>query len=170
MLKQKFWHALFEASVLIKAINGAWETISGFAILFLSKDILNHFFSVITRHELSQDPHDRILGALTLGMQHLSNSTKDFAGIYILAHGVINIFLAYNLYKERMWSFIVSFAFFGISIIYLIVRIQHHPSPWLVALIIFDTIFTYLTWHEYDYRKNIIAKRKLDAVAIEEIN
>lgn len=159
MLRQKFWHALFEASVLIKAINGAWETISGFAILFLSKDTLNNIFFSITKKELAEDPHDHLLNTLTLGMQHLSTGAKEFAGIYILAHGIINLFLAYNLYKERMWSFAVSLAFFSISIVYLVYRVIHHPTPWLFALIIFDIIFNYLTWHEYKYRKNLILQR-----------
>jgi uncharacterized membrane protein len=159
MLKQKFWHALFEASVLIKAINGVWETLSGFAILFLSKDALNHAFLKITSRELIEDPNDRIMNFLTLGMQHLSTGTKNFAGVYILAHGIINLFLAYNLYKERMWSFGVSLAFFSLSVVYLIYKASIHPSPFLIALIIFDIIFNYLTWHEYKYRKALIEGR-----------
>lgn len=164
MIKQKFWHALFEASVLIKAINGVWETLSGFAILFLSKDSINQFFSIITGGKSTDKSHEGILNGLTLGMQHLSAGTKDFAGIYILAHGLINIFLAYNLYKERMWSFVVSFIFFGLSIIYLMIKVIHHPSPWFFALIIFDTVFTYLTWHEYKYRVHLLEQRRIEEI------
>ena len=162
MIRQKIWHALFEASILIKAVNGAWETISGFAILFLSKEALNRFFYFITRQELGADPHEKIMSVITLGMQHLSTGTKNFAGIYILAHGLINIFLAYNLYKERMWSFVVSLAFFSISIIYLLYKVIIHPSPFLFILIIFDLVFNYLTWHEYRYRVRQLEQRRIE--------
>lgn len=162
MIKQRFWHALFEASVLIKAINGAWETISGFAILFLSKGALDKVFEAVTGKVNSNSSHDKIMNTLTLGMQHLSEGTKNFAGVYILAHGLINIFLAYNLYKERMWAFGVSLAFFSISIFYLFYKLILKPSPFLFALIIFDIIFNYLTWHEYKYRIHLMEQRRIE--------
>lgn len=162
MIKQKFWHALFEASVLIKAINGAWETISGFAILFLSKNTINWFFYTFTGKAGSDNSHEKILSTLTLGMQNLSEGARSFAGIYILAHGLINIFLAYNLYRERMWSFGVSLAFFSLSIVYLFYKLLQKPSLILFALIIFDVIFNYLTWHEYKYRIHLMEQRRIE--------
>ncbi len=134
MIKQKYWHALFEASVFIKAVNGIWETIGGIALLFLSNGFINRAFA-------SQ--------SLT---EHITAGTKNFAGIYILAHGLINIFLAYYLYKEKLWAFWVSIGFFSGSVVYLVYRLTDGPSPMLFALIAFDVFFTYLTWHEFKYR------------------
>ncbi len=134
ILKQKYWHALFEASVFIKAINGIWETISGFALIFLSKGFINNAFANQSFTE------------------HISVGTKNFAGIYILAHGLINIFLAYYLYKEKLWAFWISMGFFSGSVVYLVYRLTDGPSLLLYMLIAFDVFFTYLTWHEYKYR------------------
>lgn len=134
LIKQKYWHTLFEASVLLKAINGVWETISGFALIFVTKNAIAHTF-----------------------LGHLSTGAKEFAGAYILAHGLINIFLAYHLYRDRLWAFWVSGGFFSISIIYLWHRQSHTNSPFLYALIVFDIIFVFLTIHEYHFRAKMHA-------------
>lgn len=136
--KQKIWHSLFEASVVIKAINGAWETICGFAILLMSSSAIS---SVFASYNKSAD--------------HVSSGAKNLAGIYILAHGLINIFLAYHLYRDRVWAFWVSLVFFSASIVYLAYRSLGHQSVMLYALILFDIVFIVLTWHEYKYRKNL---------------
>lgn len=134
MIKQKYWHTLFEASVFIKAINGIWETIGGIGILFLSNGFINKAFASTTLAE------------------HISVGAKNFAGIYILSHGLINIFLAYYLYKEKLWAFWVSIGFFSGSVLYLAYKLTGGPSAMLFILIAFDIFFTYLTWHEYKYR------------------
>ncbi|HEX3099968.1 MAG TPA: DUF2127 domain-containing protein [Patescibacteria group bacterium] len=144
ILKQKHWHTLFEASVVIKAINGTWETISGFALLFISNGFINKALA----------SHQTITS-------HISSGTKDFAGLYILSHGLINIFLAYHLYRNRLWAFWVSMGFFSGSILYLIYRATSQPSLLLFTLIIFDTFFVFLTWHEFQYRKELVAQTKL---------
>ncbi|HEX3095946.1 MAG TPA: DUF2127 domain-containing protein [Patescibacteria group bacterium] len=153
IIKQKYWHALFEASVFIKAINGAWETISGFTLLFISRVTIAHAFFGITKNELSEDPHDRVLGAVNHSIQNLSAGNKDFVALYILSHGLINIFLAYYLYKEKLWAFWVSITFFSGSVLYLIFRASQSHSPMLYVLIVFDTFFIYLTIHEFKYRR-----------------
>ena len=138
MIKQKYWHALFEASVFIKAVNGVWETACGIALLFFNNGLINNAFANQTLAE------------------HLTTGTKNFAGIYILTHGLINIFLAYYLYKEKLWAFWVSIGFFTGSVVYLTYKLTDGPSLILFILIAFDILFTYLTWHEFKYRTNKI--------------
>lgn len=150
-LKEKYWHELFEASITIKAINGLWETISGVALLFITKAAINNAFIALTRKELTEDAQDRFIHFLSIQLQHLSSNTKDFAGLYILTHGVVNLFLAYNLYRDRLWSYLVSIIFVSLSLLYLIYRVSHTHSLILIGIIIFDILFTILTWHEYKY-------------------
>ncbi len=139
--KRNFLHTLFEASVIIKAINGTWETISGLGLLLFSHVTVAHAFSGIAKHDMTR-------------------GTQDFAGIYILSHGVVNIFLAYYLYKQKLWAFWVSISFFGASMLYLGYRAMNHPSLILYWLILFDAICIYLTIHEYNYRKTLAATAK----------
>ena len=156
IIPEKFWHKLFEASIIIKALNGAWETITGLALLFLTKPFIANVVFAAGKKEVVDSPQDHAIMFLTNHLQNIPEGTRDFVGLYILAHGLINIFLAYYLYKEKMWSYSVSIAFFSISVVYLGYRAIEHPSILMFALIIFDIFFTALTWHEYKYRLNQI--------------
>lgn len=153
LLKEKYWHSFFETTVFLKAINGLWETISGFALILISKTALDNSFIALTRKELIEDPQDKLIGFFNVQLQHLSTGTKDFAAIYILAHGILNIFLSYHLFKDRLWAYLVSIAFAIIFTPYLIYRVSHTHSYILTGAIVFDILFTILTWHEYKYHK-----------------
>lgn len=157
-LKEKYWHGFFEASIAIKSINGLWETISGAALLFITKASINNTFIALTRTELTEDPQDKFIHFLSFQLQNLSSNTKDFAGFYILTHGVVNIFLAYNLYRKRLWAYLVSIIFVSLSLLYLIYRVSHTHSLILIGIIIFDILFTILTWHEYNYLTKKLAR------------
>jgi len=50
--KEKYWHNLFQTGILVKAINGAWETISGLILLVVSNATLNSAYLFIFKDEL----------------------------------------------------------------------------------------------------------------------
>ncbi len=153
LLIQKYWHELFEFGVIIKGFNGVWETISGFLVLFLSKAILSNWLLIVTRNELLEDPHDRLINFLAHALQNFSNDTKTFAALYILAHGLLNIFLAVQLYRDRHWAYLVTIGTTLIFMFYQIYRINIHHSLILTAITIFDAFFIILAWHEYRYHR-----------------
>lgn len=139
VLKQKYWHELFEAGVALKALNGVWETAGGIIFLTVGPAWLYSLFApfaFIGRH-----------------LHHPSPGTQLFVGIYLLAHGLMNFFLSYNLFRNRLWSYPLSIAFVCLFMLYQIYRIAHTHSPFLLALTIFDAFFIILTWHEYQYQR-----------------
>jgi len=128
LFTQRFWHELFEAGVTLKAFNSVWETALG--IFILSNP--NHH---ITRH-----------------FDHLSLSMKSFIGAYLLFHGLLNIVLAYNLYKNRLWAYPFAIGTTSLFLVYQGYRLFHTHSLILLCVTIFDIAFMVLTWHEYKYQ------------------
>ena len=155
-LKEKYWHEIFEASILLKALNGVWETISGFALLYINKSTIGNGIIFLTRKELTEDPNDKFIYFLNSQLNHFSSNTKELAAIYILTHGIVNLFLAYNLYKENLWAYKASLFFVAIFLSYLIYRLIISHSPLLFGVIIFDILFAVVTWHEYKYKKSLL--------------
>jgi len=153
LLAQKYWHKLFEVGVFIKGFNGLWETISGFLVLFVNKATFNSWFYLIARNELLEDPNDSLMNFLAHALQNLSNDTKIFAAVYVLAHGVLNIFLAIQLYRDKHWAYLVTIGTALVFMIYQIYRIGIHHSILLTVITIFDALFVMLAWHEYKYHK-----------------
>ncbi|MFZ2719610.1 MAG: DUF2127 domain-containing protein [Minisyncoccia bacterium] len=144
-----YTHALFEAGVALKAFNGAWETLTGLFILFVPRDTLMYWFSVLAQRELLEDPHDRFVDTISRLITNTPDGTRLFVTIYILAHGVVNLFLAYNLYRQRLWAYPAAAVILGLFIIYQIERIYLHHSVTLIILTLIDVIFLALILHEY---------------------
>ncbi len=154
-LVEKNWHRLFEVGITLKGLNGILETVSGCLVLLVSKNAFNTVFIHLTRNELLEDPHDRFIHFLAHALQHLSTNTKTFAALYILTHGILNIFLAIQLYRERLWAYLVTIGAIILFMVYQVYRISHTHSLALTVITIWDALFILITWHEYKYRKHI---------------
>ena len=149
-LREAHWHQLFEAGVLLKAINSVWEFLGGIFLLTFARGTLPHIIVFFGRTELLGDRDDLLFRAITMQLAHLSvGSTRIFVGVYLLFHGVMNAFLAYNLYRDRLWAFPVSIAFTSLFLVYQLYRLSHTHSLFLLAVSIFDVAFMVVTYHEY---------------------
>ncbi len=150
-LREKYWHKFFELGVFLKGFNGIWEMISGLLILFFNKLTFSRWFYLLSRNELLEDPNDRFINFLAAGLQNLTSSAKTFAAIYVLFHGILNIFLAINLYRAKRWAYPVTIGLMLFFMTYQIYRIAIHHSLVLTAITVFDALFVILAWHEYKY-------------------
>ena len=155
-IKEKYWFSAFEGTILIKAIVGSWEALAGFLLFILSKNTLNHGFITITRSEFSEYPQDAFIHSASLQLQHIPMGTKDLAAIVILFRGLINLLLAYNLYRNMRWAYLVSCSASAISLSYFSYVIISTHSLFALALVSFDIAFLTLTVHEYRYRSEIV--------------
>ncbi len=151
---QKYWHELFEFGVFIKGFNGVWEIVSGFMILFLSKITLTNWFFLIAQNELLEDPRDKFINFLVQTLQNFSSSTQILVALYILTHGLLNIFLAVQLYRDKHWAYLVTIGATLMFMSYQIYRISIHHSLILTIITIFDMFFIILAWHEYKYHRD----------------
>ena len=147
-----YWYALFEAGIFIKGFNGIWETISGFLILFFHKVTFNNFIYLLARKELVADPHDKFINFIAQFLQNLSANTKTFAAIYLLLRGLLNIFLAIQLYRNKLWAYLATIGFMLVFVSYQAYRIALYHSKVLTSITVFDLLFVILIWHEYRFK------------------
>ena len=78
-------------------------------------------------------------------------STRNFTAVYLLSHGVIKLGLIIGLLRERLGSYPVATAIFGLFIVYQLFRFSLTHSLWLVVITAVDVLVIGLTWHEYRY-------------------
>lgn len=149
---EKTWHNLFEIGVFLKGINGIFEIIVGSLILFVNKNYVMSKFFLLTRAELAKDPNDKVINFIAHFLQNLSNDARLFAAAYVLAHGVINLFLAIQLFRNKLHAYLVSMSLMFLFVVYQIYRISHTHSKALIAITVFDILFIMLTAHEYRYK------------------
>jgi uncharacterized membrane protein len=157
-LKEKYWHEFFIISICIKTLTGLVETVSGFLLVYLSPSALTVILNRLSRGEQLEDPQDFFLAYAHQYLNHLTAGTKDFAGLYILAHGIINLLLVLGLIKEKTWAYLVAIGVLCSFMLYQIFRIALDHSLLLSALTIFDAVFVIIIWHEYNYLTRKLAK------------
>lgn len=154
LLTKDIWHDLFEAGVALKGVNSVWETLGGLFLLTRLHSWLAYIFVFFSRHQLLGERDDFIFSIISSQIHRLDVvSVRTFVGIYLLFHGIMNAFLAYNLYRNRLWAYPVMIAFISIFLVYQIYRLAHLFSLTLLVVTFFDIVFIVLTWHEYKAQK-----------------
>lgn len=142
-------HLSFDISVIVKGIDGVLEVIGGAALLVISPLRIHGLVRLLTQHELSEDPHDRIATYLFNSTSHLAQGTQGFAASYLLWHGVVKVVLVTALLLKRRWAYPSAIVAFLLFLVYQLYRYLHTRAPELLALSVVDIAVIGLTWLEY---------------------
>ncbi|MDR3559143.1 MAG: DUF2127 domain-containing protein, partial [Candidatus Pacebacteria bacterium] len=77
-----------------------------------------------------------------------------FGVVYLLAHGIIKIFLVVNLWEKKLWAYVTAIIFFLIFIAYQTYEYFLNQSVFMLTLTILDIFVVLLTWVEYERVKD----------------
>jgi uncharacterized membrane protein len=154
---EKEIHQLFDASLLLKGVHALIEVGGGLVFLFISKATIISFVNFFIQDEISEEPNNRILNYISQATVHFTGSSKSFAALYLISHGIINAFIVIALWKEKLWAYPVSFVVLGVFGIYQMYQYSFSHSLWLLGLTILDIVVLMLVWHEY----GVIRKKSL---------
>lgn len=149
-------HTIFLVSLWLKGGFAFSEILAGVATYAVSKQLLLGFVLWVTKDEFVEDPHDLVANFLLRSVEHLSVSAQDFAAIYLLAHGVVKLWLIVGLLRDRLGYYPTALVVFALFIAYQLYRYAFTFSIWLLAVTALDVIVIVLTWHEWRYLKTVI--------------
>jgi len=153
LFNEKNIRLAFYVSLWAKGAFALSEVVGGVAGFFVSTQLMREFAVWVTRHEFAEDPHDVVANLFLDSIQNLTVGTLNFAAIYLLAHGVIKLWLIIGLLRRRLWYYPVAIIIFGLFIVYQLYRYSYTHSIWLLLVTVLDLIVIGLTWHEYKYLK-----------------
>lgn len=156
LLSEKNIHLIFDVSLWIKGVFALSEIIAGFAAYFVSQQFLLGVVQWVTADEFAEDPHDAIANFLLHSVQGLSIGAQDFAAIYLLAHGVIKLWLIVGLLRKRLWYYPTALIVFGLFVVYQLYRYTFTHSVLLLLITAIDLVVIGLTWHEYKYLRRTV--------------
>lgn len=142
-------HRAFKIGIIIKGLDGLLELVGGSALLLTSRPAIRHAVALLTRQELIEDPHDVVANYLQHMAQQLSLDTRHFAGIYLLAHGLVKIAMVAGLLRGLRWSYPVAVVLMTAFIGYQGYRLLHQPSPLLGLLTVIDVTVLCLIVREW---------------------
>lgn len=142
-------HRAFKVGILIKGLDGLLELVGGSALLLTSRPAIQHVVALLTRQELIEDPHDFVAQHLLQITRHLSLGTQNFAGIYLLAHGLVKVAMVVGLLRGVRWSYPAAVVLMAAFISYQGYRLFHQRSPLLALLTVIDVTVTALIVREW---------------------
>jgi uncharacterized membrane protein len=144
----------FRIGLLLKAADGVLEIVAGVLLLVVSASTINRLARSLTAHELSEDPHDRIAQSILHASGHLSSGATLFAAIYLLSHGVSKVVLVALVLRNKLWAYPWLIALLGVFITYQLYVLILVKFSWsLTALTVFDVLLVWLTWREYQAKR-----------------
>jgi len=152
---KKFWQIInrvFNITLALKALDGFLQ-FSGGLILGLFGKPVDKLVYYLTQNEIAEDHHDFVANALANFFNNLSLSTRHFISIYLVFHGLVNLFLVFELWKRRIRAFPIAIVLFLIFLTYQFYRFFHTHSINLLLVSILDIFIIILTAMEYERLK-----------------
>jgi uncharacterized membrane protein len=147
--RQSLVHVAFEIGIFFKGLDGLLEIVGGLLLFFVKPETISRVVIALTQHELGEDPNDVLASYLVRGANSFSASSQVFAGVYLLSHGVIKIFLVESLFRRRLLAYPAAIVVFALFIVYQMYRYYLNSSIAMIVLSILDAIVIVLTWVEY---------------------
>jgi uncharacterized membrane protein len=153
LLPEKDYHELFRIGILVKALGGIVETVTGIVIYFTNYTAVNGILLSVFHQEIAENPRDLVWGYLISEWHHFLLSSHTFWGLLFIIHGTIKLFLAVMLLKDHLWAYPTAMAVFTVFAGYELYSSISQPSLFLWAIGIFDAIVVILIIHEYHHAK-----------------
>ncbi|HUX33450.1 MAG TPA: DUF2127 domain-containing protein [Gemmatimonadaceae bacterium] len=142
------WHRLFRFGMFAKAVDGVLQSAAGLALLLLSPSAINAIVLFFVRGELREDPKD-LLANLLLHAGHGVVRIQIFAGLLLVAHGLLKLVLVASVEREQRWAYPTAIVVFGGFVVYQAYQIAIRPSAFLWVVTIVDVLVIALIAHEY---------------------
>ena len=154
LFSRKTFHTIFEAGVLIKAIDSVAEMALGAFFYFLSPRLINNIIFSLSGDELTEKQRDPIWNFFFHHFASVTANTLNFWAFLLIGHGILKLLLVAGLLKNKLWIYPASAIAFSFFALYQAYTLIYAPSALLTVLTLFDVIFIALILHEYSYQKN----------------
>jgi uncharacterized membrane protein len=146
---EKNIHAVFELSLLLKAILAVMEIVAGILTYFVTPQFLLNLLHRSMQVEFIADQGDVVANYLLHTAQSLSISSLHFAAFYLLIHGVIKLWIIIGLWRKKLGYYPAAIAIFSLFIIYQLYRYTFTHSVLLILITVLDVVVIALTLLEY---------------------
>ena len=156
LFSEKNVHVAFEVSLVLKGVFAMLEILTGIFAHFVTQKFLLDLAHLVTRAELTEDPHDLVARYLINTAQGMSVSNQQFTAFYLLSHGLIKVWLIAGLWRKKLGYYPATIAIFGALIVYQLYRYSFAPSVSLLLITALDVVIVGLTWFEYQHLRRVL--------------
>ena len=148
-LTAKVLHWLFEASLLIKGVLCAAETLAGLGLALVPNPLVARLAYWLTHYEIAEDPTDSLASWTRRAVEQFPVHIQHFYGYYLLFHGGLKLTMVLMLWARILWAYPAAMAVLSGFVIFQLREFAHTGSPFLLVLAVFDLFMIGLIWQEY---------------------
>jgi uncharacterized membrane protein len=149
----KWLHWLFEASLILKGLFAAAETLGGLGLLLTPNMTIIGFVGWLTTYNLAQQPD----ADMAKWAQHLTQvfpiQVQHFYAFYLLAHGAIKLAMVGMLARRILWAYPGAMVLLAGFVVYQLSEFLTHDSWTFLALSFFDSVMIALVYREWSVLK-----------------
>jgi uncharacterized membrane protein len=142
-------HHLFNLVVALKGFFGLIELAVGAALATVQHVLIVDWANWLTHGELIEDPHDVIASLVLHWAEGFGHDTQLFAGLYLMAHGVVKAILVTGLLLDKRWAFPLSILLFSLLVLISVLRLSLHWSWFLCGFAVFDIFAIWMIAKEW---------------------
>lgn len=153
--RDRLLHWLFEASLAIKGLLTAAETLAGLGLLLTPNPLIARFVFWVTHFEIAEDPNDTLATWTMRAVAQFPIGTQHFYALYLLAHGGLKLTMVYMLWRRVLWAYPAAMVVLSGFVVYQTFESFHAGSPFLLLLALFDLVMICLVWQEWRALKGV---------------
>lgn len=146
-------HKWFRWGVWLKLVISAGEIVLGAALAFMSYETIKRIVLFFAGSEIAEAPRDFFWEYAARSFHNFATASESFWAFLFISHGVVKVFLAWGLWKDKLWAFPASAAVFAGFVVYQFYQLTYLDSTLLWLITIFDIALIVLILHEYWHRR-----------------
>jgi uncharacterized membrane protein len=141
---------MFKVAITIKGIDGGLQFLGALLLMVIPPTLITGIANAIITRDLLGDPHGTLSTHLATAADHFANgSSRWFAILYLLAHGVIKLALVWALVKRVMVAFPIAVLVLAAFVVYELWRATQTHSIALPIFAAIDIVIIALVIREY---------------------
>ena len=149
----KWLHWLFEASLILKGLFAAGESLGGLGLLLTPNLTIIYFLGWLTTYNLAQQPD----ADMAKWVHHLTESfpmqVQHFYALYLLAHGTIKLAMVGMLVRRILWAYPGAMVLLAGFVVYQLTEYLTHGSLTFLILSCLDSVMIVLVYREWGVLK-----------------
>lgn len=146
-------HWLFEASLVLKGLFAAGESLGGLGLLLTPNILIIQLVSWAWSHNLTQQPD----ADMAQWVKHLTDvfsiQVQHFYAFYLLGHGAIKFAMVIMLARRILWAYPGAMVLLAGFVIYQGTEFLTHGSVTFLILSFLDTVMIVLVYREWGVLK-----------------
>jgi uncharacterized membrane protein len=149
----RWLHWLFEASLVLKGMFAAAESLGGLGLLLTPNMTIINFVGWLTSNHLTQEPN----ADMARWVQHLTQAfpiqVQHFYAFYLLGHGAVKFIMVIMLARRILWAYPGAMALLAGFVVYQVTEYVTHGSFTFLLLSFFDLVMIVLVFREWNVLK-----------------